>query len=145
MADRNHTSTNGTAMSNGTSRPGAPVNPRGSATLAGVRRNLFQGQGQVQGHVQGQPTRARRPAQAALAPSGAGDAADTVRPDADVPSSEATDIVVRDSHGEIEWGEPPSPDLDDQGDLPFESQRDEMERTQGVLFPSFSSEHELTS
>lgn len=124
MADRNHSTSNG-AMSHGGQRPGPPINPRGSATLAGVRRNLFQGQ------TQGQPPpRARRP----VPPLASNSSADTVRPDADVPNTEATDIVVRDRHGEIEWGESPSPDLDDQGDLPFENQREEIERTHWLLY-----------
>lgn len=130
MAERSHPTSNGNTMSHGASR-GPAINPRGSATLAGVRRNLFQSQGIPQA-----PTRAlRRPA---AAPSTASplasntnnnDENETVRPDADAqPNSDATGIVVRDRHGEIEWGEPPSPDLDDQGELPLESQREEVER-----------------
>lgn len=145
MADRNHPSSNGNALNHGAARPGPPINPRGSATLAGVRRNLFQGHGQ-------QPSRARRPTPAALAPnhssnsiSSGNSSADTVRPDADVPNSDATEIVVRDRHGEIEWGEPPSPDLDDQGDLPLENQREEIERMCcGLLSLSLWLPRELT-
>lgn len=129
MAERSHPTANGTTMSHGASR-GPAINPRGSATLAGVRRNLFQNQGVPQ-----PPTRGlRRPAAATsaaspLASSTTHDENETVRPDADAqPNSDATGIVVRDRHGEIEWGEPPSPDLDDQGELPLESQREEVER-----------------
>lgn len=105
MADRNLATNN-----SGLARPTG--NRQASATLAGVRRNFFQGQ---------QPSRARRPGPVSA------NSAETVRLDADVPNADTSDIVVRDQHGEIEWGDPPSPDLDDQGELPNES-RQEVER-----------------
>jgi hypothetical protein len=108
MADRNLATNNG-----GLTRPGA--NPRGSATLAGVRRNFFQGQ---------QPSRARRPGPVT---ADSAETAETVRLDADVPNANTSDIVVRDQDGEIKWGDPPSPDLDESMELPDES-RQEVER-----------------
>ena len=55
-------------------------------------------------------------------------AGETVRLDSDVSSvSNSSEIVVRDRHGEIEWGEPPSPDLEEQLDMPMDN-RLEIER-----------------
>lgn len=75
---------------------------RGVATTVpstSVRRNLFQ-----------QP-RTRRAALATTA---------TQR--VEVPESPG--IVVRDRHGEIEFGDPPSPDLEDRGELPLDSRQE---------------------
>lgn len=128
MADRNHpANTNSNTNAGGGYIPNLPRpsaaaanNPRGSATLAGVRRNLFQGPQQQ--------SKARRPA-----PVSSQNSAETVRLDADVPSlADSSEIVVRDRHGEIEWGEPPSPDLEDQADVPMDN-RQEIERTTTCL------------
>ena len=62
---------------------------------------------------------ARRPA-----PGSSLATADSMHLDAGVPSSDSSEIVVRDSHGEIELGDPPTPDLEDQEELPLDSQQE---------------------
>lgn len=45
-------------------------------------------------------------------------AADSVRRDAEMtPRAEASDLVVRDQHGEVEIGNPPTPVVDDEEEL----------------------------
>lgn len=87
--------------------------PRGSASLSTVRRNLFQNTQNAKG--------ARRPAPASSGSS------EPLQFDADLPGSDSSEIVVRDSHGEIELGDPPTPDMEDREELPGDN-RQESER-----------------
>lgn len=73
----------------------------GTTTAAGVRRNLFQSQ------------LTRRPTASSSA------SAETLHLDVDV-LSDTSEIVVRDKHGEIELGDPPTPVLDDDDDMPVD-------------------------
>ena len=99
------------------SRPRA-ANGSGAPPQA-VRRNLFQNAQNPKG--------ARRPAPVSQS------SAETLRPDAEVPVGlDTSEIVVRDRHGEVELGDPPTPDLEDQGEMPLDSQQ-EIERTTPYL------------
>lgn len=93
MADRSRATTNG----NGVSRT------RNGASSAGVRRNLFQSQ------------LTRRPTAGSTSTS-----AETLHLDVDV-LSDTSEIVVRDKHGEIELGDPPTPMMDDEDELPLDN------------------------
>jgi hypothetical protein len=88
-------------------RPGNPNAPRTTAsTNAGVRRNLFQGQ------------LTRRPT-----PGSSSTSAETLRLDADM-ASDTSEIVVRDQHGEIEMGDPPTPALEDPEEAPLDDRQE---------------------
>ena len=87
--------------------------PRGGASLSTVRRNLFQSSQNAKG--------ARRPVPASSSSN------EAPHFDADIPGSDSSEIVVRDSHGEIELGDPPTPAIEDQDELLVES-RQESER-----------------
>ncbi|KAH7189021.1 uncharacterized protein B0J16DRAFT_106140 [Fusarium flagelliforme] len=101
MADRSRATTNG----NGVSRT------RNGASSAGVRRNLFQNQ------------LTRRPTAGSTSTS-----AETLHLDVDV-LSDTSEIVVRDKHGEIELGDPPTPIMDDEDELPLDHRQEcEKER-----------------
>ncbi|KAL4728536.1 hypothetical protein ACLX1H_005285 [Fusarium chlamydosporum] len=101
MADRSRATTNG----NGVSRT------RNGASSAGVRRNLFQSQ------------LTRRPTAGSTSTS-----AETLHLDVDV-LSDTSEIVVRDKHGEIELGDPPTPMMDDEDELPLDNAQEcEKER-----------------
>uniref|UniRef100_A0A8H7TSV3 Uncharacterized protein n=1 Tax=Bionectria ochroleuca TaxID=29856 RepID=A0A8H7TSV3_BIOOC len=91
MADRSR----GTTTNFNSSTGSTSSRPRASATLAGVRRNLFQTQN----------AKPRRP----VAPSA--HSSETLRIEAEVPAPDSSEIVVRDRHGEIQFGEPPPPIL----------------------------------
>ncbi|KAM0238708.1 hypothetical protein ACHAPO_003680 [Fusarium lateritium] len=93
MADRSRATTNG----NGVSRT------RNGASSAGVRRNLFQSQ------------LTRRPTAGSTSTS-----AETLHLDVDV-LSDTSEIVVRDKNGEIELGNPPTPMMDDEDELPLDN------------------------
>ncbi|CAH0053289.1 unnamed protein product [Clonostachys solani] len=109
MADRSR----GTTTNFNSSTGSTSSRPRPSATLAGVRRNLFQTQN----------AKPRRP----VAPSA--HSSETVRIEVEAPAPDSSEIVVRDRHGEIEFGEPPSPDLEDDEELPLDDQQEtEQER-----------------
>ncbi|GFP55311.1 hypothetical protein ACSS6W_009382 [Trichoderma asperelloides] len=55
--------------------------------------------------------------------------ADGVRPDAEMtPRAEASDLVVRDQHGEVEIGNPPTPVVDDEEELQALEYQQENER-----------------
>lgn len=84
--------------SNATARAKAPA-------PAGVRRNLFQSQ------------LTRRPT-----PSSS-NSAETLRLDVDV-LSDTSEIVVRDQHGEIELGDPPTPILEDPEEVPVDDRQE---------------------
>ncbi|KAM5342537.1 hypothetical protein ACJ41O_013503 [Fusarium nematophilum] len=102
MADRPRAATNGGGVSR--SRNGA-------SSAAGVRRNLFQSQ------------LTRRPTAGSSSTS-----AETLHLDVDV-LSDTSEIVVRDKHGEIELGDPPTPVLEDEDELPLDHrQESEKER-----------------
>ncbi|KAG8666298.1 hypothetical protein FPOAC2_11405 [Fusarium poae] len=101
MADHSRATTNG----NGVSRT------RNGASSAGVRRNLFQSQ------------LTRRPTAGSTSTS-----AETLHLDVDV-LSDTSEIVVRDKHGEIELGDPPTPMMDDEDELPLDNAQEfEKER-----------------
>ncbi|KAH7251788.1 hypothetical protein BKA59DRAFT_138272 [Fusarium tricinctum] len=100
MADRPRPTTNGTGVSRS----------RNGASSAGVRRNLFQNQNQL----------TRRPTAGSTSTS-----AETLHLDADV-LSDTSEIVVRDKYGEIELGDPPTPMMEDEDELPLD-QRQESE------------------
>ncbi|KAM0395013.1 hypothetical protein ACHAQC_004854 [Fusarium culmorum] len=93
MSDRSRATTNG----NGVSRT------RNGASSAGVRRNLFQSQ------------LTRRPTAGSTSTS-----AETLHLDVDV-LSDTSEIVVRDKHGEIELGDPPTPMMDDEDEIPLDN------------------------
>ncbi|KPM41585.1 hypothetical protein AK830_g4953 [Neonectria ditissima] len=81
-----------------------------NATSASVRRNLFQSQ------------LTRRPT------ASSSTSAETLHLDADV-LSDTSEIVVRDQHGEIELGDPPTPVLEDEDDVPMDHRQEtEKER-----------------
>lgn len=80
-------------------RPVTNGAPRSRAPATGVRRNLFQSQ------------LTRRPTPASS------NSAETLRLDVDV-LSDTSEIVVRDQHGEIELGDPPTPILEDPDEMP---------------------------
>ncbi|KAF4469726.1 UPF0220 domain [Fusarium albosuccineum] len=102
MADRPRPTTNGHGISR--SRNGA-------SSSASVRRNLFQSQ------------LTRRPTAGSSSTS-----AETLHLDVDV-LSDTSEIVVRDKHGEIELGDPPTPALEDEDELPLDHrQESEKER-----------------
>ncbi|KAM0373260.1 hypothetical protein HYE67_006958 [Fusarium culmorum] len=101
MSDRSRATTNG----NGVSRT------RNGASSAGVRRNLFQSQ------------LTRRPTAGSTSTS-----AETLHLDVDV-LSDTSEIVVRDKHGEIELGDPPTPMMDDEDEIPLDNAQEcEKER-----------------
>ncbi|KAI8714403.1 hypothetical protein NCS52_01160000 [Fusarium sp. LHS14.1] len=104
MSDRSRAATNGNGVSrsrNGTS----------SSASASVRRNLFQSQ------------LTRRPTAGSSSTS-----AETLHLDVDV-LSDTSEIVVRDKHGEIELGDPPTPMLEDDDDVPMDHRQEtEKER-----------------
>lgn len=105
MSDRSRAATNGNGVSrtrNGTS----------SSASASVRRNLFQSQ------------LTRRPTAGSSSTS-----AETLHLDVDV-LSDTSEIVVRDKHGEIELGDPPTPMLEDDDDVPL----DHRQETESMLF-----------
>ncbi|KAH6892188.1 hypothetical protein B0T10DRAFT_287783 [Thelonectria olida] len=77
-------------------------------TTSSVRRNLFQSQ------------LTRRPTASSSA------SAETLHLDVDV-LSDTSEIVVRDKHGEIELGDPPTPILDEDDELPM-AHRQETEK-----------------
>lgn len=93
---------------------GGAGRPRVPATS--VRRNLFQSQ------------LTRRPTPASS------NSTETMRLEGDV-LSDSTEIVVRDQHGEIELGDPPTPILEDAEDL-ITADGDEESESQ---FPSHRS------
>lgn len=78
-----------------------------SSSAASVRRNLFQSQ------------LTRRP----TAGSSSTTSAETLHLDVDV-LSDTTEIVVRDKHGEIELGDPPTPMLEDDDDVPLDHRQE---------------------
>ena len=86
----------------------APPRPR-TTTSAGVRRNLFQSQ------------LTRRPT------ASSSNSAETLRVDVDV-LSDTSEIVIRDKDGEIELGDPPTPALEDEDEVPVDD-RQESEST----------------
>ncbi|KAF5023964.1 hypothetical protein F66182_3968 [Fusarium sp. NRRL 66182] len=97
------------------SRPAANGNgvsrSRNGASSAGVRRNLFQSQ------------LTRRPTAGSTSTS-----AETLHLDVDV-LSDTSEIVVRDKHGEIELGDPPTPMMEDEDELPLDHRQEtEKER-----------------
>lgn len=96
MADRTRTTTNGT---------GVPRS-RNGASSAGVRRNLFQSQ------------LTRRPTAGSTSTS-----AETLHSDVDI-LSDTSEIVVRDKHGEIELGDPPTPIMEDEDELPLDHRQE---------------------
>ncbi|KAF5669813.1 UPF0220 domain-containing protein [Fusarium heterosporum] len=101
MADRPRPTINGAGVSRS----------RNGASSAGVRRNLFQNQ------------LTRRPTAGSTSTS-----AETLHLDADV-LSDTSEIVVRDKHGEIELGDPPTPMMEDEDELPLDHrQENEKER-----------------
>ncbi|EHK50694.1 hypothetical protein TRIATDRAFT_180888, partial [Trichoderma atroviride IMI 206040] len=56
-------------------------------------------------------------------------AAESVRRDAEMtPRAEASDLVVRDQHGEVEIGNPPTPVVDDEEELQALEYQQENER-----------------
>lgn len=92
--------------------------PRGASNAAGprpkvpagsVRRNLFQSQ------------LTRRPTPSTT------NSAETLRLDVDV-LSDTSEIVVRDQHGEIELGDPPTPILEDPDEVPAEDRQENESR-----------------
>ncbi|KAI9149230.1 UPF0220 domain protein [Paramyrothecium foliicola] len=93
-------------VTNGT----APRPREGGA--AGIRRNLFQSQ------------LTRRPT------ASSSNSTETLRLDVDV-LSESSEIVVRDEHGEIELGDPPTPILEDPDEVPA----DDRQETESVFAP----------
>ncbi|KAM0435259.1 hypothetical protein ACHAPT_003353 [Fusarium lateritium] len=102
MSDRSRTATNG----NGVSRA-----RNGTSSAASVRRNLFQSQ------------LTRRPTAGSSSTS-----AETLHLDVDV-LSDTSEIVVRDKHGEIELGDPPTPMLEDDDEVPLDHRQEtEKER-----------------
>jgi hypothetical protein len=113
MADRHSDAITGSGGSTGT----PTSRTRASATLAGVRRNLFQSSSQQQQHQQHQQqhlSRVRRPG-----PSVA-NSSETLRADAATSldgAGDSSEIVVRDRHGEIELGEPPAPDPEEDEEM----------------------------
>lgn len=88
----------------------ASARTRGGAHAPAIRRNLFQNGQNAKG--------TRRPAPVSS------NSAEPLHLDIDVPGSDSSEIVVRDSHGEIELGDPPTPDMEDQGELPLDSQQE---------------------
>ncbi|RMJ15992.1 hypothetical protein BHE90_007108 [Fusarium euwallaceae] len=104
MSDRSRAAT---TNGNGVSRT-----RNGTTSAASVRRNLFQSQ------------LTRRP-------TGGGSSstsAETLHLDVDV-LSDTSEIVVRDKHGEIELGDPPTPMLEDEDDVPLDHRQEtEKER-----------------
>ncbi|KAJ4321648.1 hypothetical protein N0V84_005200 [Fusarium piperis] len=101
MSDRSRAATNG----NGVSRT-----RNGTSSSASVRRNLFQSQ------------LTRRPT------GSSSTSAETLHLDVDV-LSDTSEIVVRDKHGEIELGDPPTPMLEDEDDVPLDHRQEtEKER-----------------
>ncbi|RBR14970.1 uncharacterized protein FIESC28_07472 [Fusarium coffeatum] len=101
MADRSRATTNGNGVSH----------TRNGASSAGVRRNLFQSQ------------LTRRPTAGSTSTS-----AETLHLDVDV-LSDTSEIVVRDKHGEIELGDPPTPIMEDEDELPLDHRQEcEKER-----------------
>ncbi|KAF4965890.1 hypothetical protein FSARC_6360 [Fusarium sarcochroum] len=96
MADRSRATTNGGAVSRS----------RNGASSAGVRRNLFQSQ------------LTRRPTAGSTSTS-----AETLHLDVDV-LSDTSEIVVRDKHGEIEIGDPPTPMMEDEDEVPMDHRQE---------------------
>lgn len=118
MADRHSDAITGSGGSTGT----PTSRTRASATLAGVRRNLFQSSGQQQQHQQHQHqqhqqqhlARVRRPGPSVT------NSSETLRVDAATSldgAGDSSEIVVRDRHGEIELGEPPAPDPEEDEEM----------------------------
>ena len=93
------------------SRPGSSNAPRpaANANSAGVRRNLFQS------HLTRRPT----PGGASASTS-----AETLRLDAEGAGSDTSEIVVRDQHGEIELGDPPTPVAEDPEEVPLDDRQE---------------------
>ncbi|KFH47595.1 hypothetical protein ACRE_014990 [Hapsidospora chrysogenum ATCC 11550] len=132
MAERNRPGnlnpTSNNASGSATTRIRAGV---ASASLPTARRNHFQSTTTTSSSTSSTSSRnlnasrgARRPA-----PGSSLGTADSMHLDAGVPSSDSSEIVVRDSRGEIELGDPPTPDLEDQEELPLDSQQEsEQER-----------------
>ncbi|KAH7166070.1 hypothetical protein EDB81DRAFT_273062 [Dactylonectria macrodidyma] len=90
--------------------PNGGVSRTRNGTSASVRRNLFQSQ------------LTRRPT------ASSSTSAETLHLDADV-LSDTSDIVIRDKHGEIELGDPPTPALEDEDEVPLDHrQESEKER-----------------
>lgn len=99
-------------------RPANQTNPqrnRAAAPQPAVRRNLFQQNGGPNARA------ARRPGPVSA------DSAETIL-DVEAPESESSEIVVRDRHGEVEIGDPPTPDLDEPGEEEDDEGKQEMER-----------------
>jgi hypothetical protein len=64
------------------------------------------------------PATATAPRRASSEATSADPVAESVRLDAEVtPRAEASDLVVRDQHGEVEIGNPPTPVVDDEEEL----------------------------
>lgn len=82
-----------------------PPAPRSRVAPGGVRRNLFQSQ------------LTRRPT------ASSSNSAETLRLDVDV-LSDTSEIVVRDKHGEIELGDPPTPVLEDEDEVPIDDRQE---------------------
>lgn len=106
--------------------------PRGGAPLPSVRRNLFQNSHSAQGG-QNNTRPPRRPVQASSRSS------EALRLEANFPGPESSEIVVRDRHGQIELGEPPSPDLEDLGEQPLDSRQEIERRLPPPLIPQAES------
>lgn len=78
---------------------------RSRPPVTGVRRNLFQSQ------------LTRRPT------SNSSNSTETLRLDVDV-LSDTSEIVVRDKHGEVELGDPPTPVFEDEDDAPLDDRQE---------------------
>lgn len=104
MTDRPRSAASGIIPSaSSRARPAGPA-----SGIAGVRRNLFQSQ------------LTRRPTPTSS------NSAETLRLDVEV-LSDSDEIVVRDKHGEIDLGDPPTPVFDEPEELGDEGRETESE------------------
>ena len=95
-----------------TNPAGAPPRARATAPSSGVRRNLFQGQ------------LTRRPT-----PGSSSNPTESLELDVEVlPGS--SEIVVRDQHGEVELGDPPTPEMEEQDQMAL----DDRQETESAFF-----------
>lgn len=109
MGDRPRVASRARGTSNAGQAP--PTTTTASASVApnGVRRNLFQSQ------------LTRRPT------ASSSNSNEKLRLDADVNVdvlSDTSEIVVRDKQGEFELGDPPSPVLEDEDDVPLDDRQE---------------------
>lgn len=124
MSDRTRSAAalNGTRTTRSSGLANVPSGGSGSSSNASSKTSLFRS------HF------IRRPNAPSTDP-----AAESVRLDAEVtPRAEASDLVVRDQHGEVEIGNPPAPVVDDEEELQALGYQQENESMALHLCPNYS-------